>query len=262
MVAGTDVLVHVHIPKSGGTSVRVWLYRGCPYGFGAWYPDYDFDETTLAAAGLGDPRLRALSTHNIRRFPAVSCGRTMRYVTLLRDPVEQHLSFVHYLKQMIADGVMPPLALPPDAASLSSRALTAWLLDSAPDGAHDDPQTAFLADHAWRERAADPADAAAYRRERLGLAMDVLRGFAAVGTLERLHDSLDLVRRRAEAWGFALRPAREVGHENVTQIPRDDASWVSEDDAVGRRFLASVADDRALYAYAERLLDEGRAAVT
>jgi hypothetical protein len=257
-----DVLTHIHIPKNAGTSVRVWLVRAYPYGFGSWYPNYDFDETTLAAAGLGDARLRALSTHNIRRFPATSCGRTMRYFTLLRDPLEQFLSYVHYMKQVHAEIGDPAVAarLPPDVATISSRDFTAWLLDR-PEcfRQHESLQTNYLAEYAWRERAADPNDDAAYRRERRDVAKQILRSFVAVGTTERLHETLDVLRARSAAWGFALLPADVIGRENVTQTPRDDATWVGEHDAVGRALLAALAEDRALHAFAERLLDEARA---
>lgn len=257
-MADADVLVHIHIPKNGGTSVRVWLYRAYPHGFGSFYPNYDFDEATLAAAGLGDARLRALSTHNIRSYPGTSCGRTMRYVTLLRDPVEQYLSYVHYMNQVHADVTDPAILaqLPPDVGNISSREHTAWLLEQ-PERMRfrENAQTNFLAEQAWRAGAADPGDAEAYRRERLAVAKDVLRGFAFVGTLERLHESLDALRRRSSAWGFALLPAERVGRENVTQVPRDDTTWIGDHDDVGRRLLASMADDRALYAFANGLLD-------
>lgn len=234
--------------------------RAYPGGFGSFYPNYDFDEPSLAAAGLADRRLRALSTHNIRRFPPRSCGRTMRYFTVLRDPLEQYLSYLHYMQQVQGEITNAAAAerLPPNCAALSSREFTAWLLERPQLFAErENAQTNFLAEYAWRERAADPADLAAYRRERLAVAVEILNGFAMVGTVERLPESLTLLRRRAVAWGFALLPADAVGRENVTQRARDDRSWIGEHDDVGRRLLASMADDRALYAYAVRALDAG-----
>jgi hypothetical protein len=255
-----ELLTHIHIPKNAGTSIRAWLVRAYPGGFGSFYPDYDFDEASLAAAGLADVRLRALSTHNIRRFPPISSGRTMRYFTVLRDPLEQYLSWLHYMQQVqgeIVDAVFAE-RLPPNCAALSSREFTAWLLERPHlFAALDSAQTNFLAEYTWRERAADPADATAYGRERLAVAREVLDGFGMVGTVERLHESLALLRRRAVAWGFALLPADAVGRENVTTTPRGDTSWIGEHDEVGHALLASIGDDRALHAYAERLLEAG-----
>ena len=236
--------------------------RAYPNGFGSFYPAYDFDDASLAAAGLADRRLRALSTHNIRRFPPVSSGRRMRYLTVLRDPLEQYLSYVHYMQQVQAEIADPAFLarLPPNCASLTSREFTAWLLERpALFAAHEGAQTTFFAEWTWRERAQNPADAAAYRRERLGVALGVLSQFALVGTVERLVESLDVLRRRATAWGFTLLPAEAVGRENVTQTPRDDTTWIGDHDDVGRALLAALGDDRALHAYANRTLDAAAA---
>lgn len=240
----------------------MWLVRAYPHGFGSFYPTYDLDETTLAAAGLADRRLRALSTHNIRRFPPISCGRRMRYFTVLRDPLEQYLSYVHYMQQVQGEIADPAFLerLPPNCAALTSREFTAWLLDRPHlFAALDNAQTNFLAEYTWRERAGDPSDAEAYRRERLALALEIVDGFAMVGTVERLPESLALLRRRAAAWGFTLLPPDEIGRENVTLTPRDGTAWIGEHDEVGARLLAAMADDRALHAYAQRALDAANA---
>ena len=237
--------------------MRVWLYRAFPLGFGTWYPDYVFDETLLAEAGLANFGLRAFSTHWIRRFPESICGRSMKYFTLLRSPVEQMLSQARY-------------NYAPHAASVSMRDfLSRWLDQSHTEPSYENPQTNFFALHPWCDMQGskfecDPARyhvwlpevRRAYMRERLGVAKDVLRSFLAVGVTEKIVDSLDVLRCRAAREGFRLRPSQELTFENVTQFQLDDDSWIGEHDAVGRRFLESLTVDGELYGFARRLLHE------
>jgi hypothetical protein len=261
------VLVHVHVPKNAGTAVRAWLFKAYPSGFGSWYPNYVFDENTLAAAGLGDLRLRAISTHWIRRFVATACERRMRYFTLLRNPVDQVLSAVRYRHQIVAEANR-------DAAGatrkISMRDSVAELL-AQNDPFRDNMQTNFFALYAWCDTigtkfGCDPATYTewpsdlrlAYQYERLRVAKDVLRGFTAVGTVERIIDSLDLLRERTERLGFNLLDSQEITLENVTRVQADDLSWINEDDTVGSRLLSSLRDDWDLYRYAQYLLDEPR----
>ena len=100
-----------------------------------------------------------------------------------------------------------------------------------------------------------PADWRDYRRERLGLAKDVLRSFAVVGTVERMDESVGLLVRRAAEWDVPLGNADDFPHVNKTTAPID-LDWIGEHDPVGRRLLASLAEDRELYAFANALLDE------
>jgi hypothetical protein len=84
----SDVLVQVHIPKCAGTSIAAWLRkaseRGALAGFGAFYSDFVFSDDSLWQSGLRDPRLSAISAHNVRRFPPAINGRPMWYFTILR----------------------------------------------------------------------------------------------------------------------------------------------------------------------------------
>lgn len=260
-----NVLAHVHIYKCAGTSVRVWLARAFPHSFGMWYPHYVFDEASLEAAGLADRRLRALSSHTIRRFPLTSCGRRMNYFTLLRTPVDHVLSSIRYMCQ-IQHEANPSLPIP------SVRAVVQILLNTPGiDPFWDNMQTNFLAQHVWTdgEGASFKCDPAAphswsheareaYLGARLRIAKDALRSFLAVGTVERIIESLELLRMRAAPAGFELLPPPEITMENVTRVAIEDRSWIGEHDPVGRQFLAYVKDDEELYAFAEQLLDEGR----
>ena len=264
-----NVLVHVHIYKCAGTSVRVWLGRAYPNGFGAWYPDYVFDEATLQAAGLADRRLRALSSHMIRRFPPASCGRQMKYFALLRNSVDHVLSSIRYMCQ-VQHEANPSLPIP------SVRAVVQILLNTPGiDPFWDNMQTNFLAQHIWTDgegavfkcdpsapHSWSPEARDAYLRARLRIAKDVLRSFLAVGTVERIIESLELLRMRATPVGFELLPPPEITMENVTRVADEDRSWIGDQDPVGRQFLAYVKDDEELYAFGQELLDDGREAAS
>jgi hypothetical protein len=256
----------VHIHKCAGTSVRAWLYRAVPLGFGSWYPNYTFDEQTLHSAGLADRRLRAFSSHQVRRFPSVSSGRRIWYFTLIRDPVNHVLSHLRYWCQVVLEG-------DPRTATAGIRDIIEVLLNTPGiDPFWDNIQTNFLARYVWCEgegatfdcdpetpMSTWPARAQdAYLRARLRIAKEVLRSFLAVGTVERIVESLELLCLRAAPLGFDLRPPREITVENTTLAKPEDRAWIGEHDSVGKKFLEFTREDQELHAFAEHLLDEGR----
>jgi hypothetical protein len=76
---------------------------------------------------------------------------------------------------------------------------------------------------------------------------------------ERLDETLELVRRRSAVFGLNLPPVAHVPHANVTHVAVDDISWI-DNEPLGKRLLESFAIDQELYAFANQLLDEARAA--
>lgn len=250
--------------------MRAWLYRAFPDGFGSWYPDYVFDEQTLEAAGLRDERVRAVSTHWIRRFPSILCGRNVHYFTMLRNPVDHVLSWIRYNYQLkMRDEKWPA------SSGGSIREFVGHLMDRP----HNEPfrenmQTNFFALYTWCEmqparHECEPAKyqfwsrkmREAYERERLPIAKDVLRSFLSVGVVEHIIDSLDLLRDRAARAGFWLRPSQELTFENVTRVKMDDDAWIGDHDPVGHRLLESIREDEELYMYARRLIEEARPSI-
>ena len=266
-VAGANVLVHIHIPKSAGTSVSNWLrtaaVTGVISGFRALYPDYVYTAGDLGSAGFDDLRLAAVSSHNIQRFVPTSDGRRLYYFTILREPLPHFLSALRYmLQERQAFKVPAPIGR-------TSRDMTAWLLGRPLRAAfRENTQTNHLALYTWCDATAgrcdperyglwSPRDQAAYERERLEIAKNNLRSFLAVGTLERLDETLELVRRRSAAFGLNLPPVAQVPHANVTRVPVDDISWI-DNEPLGKRLLESFAIDQELYAFAKQLLDAAR----
>jgi hypothetical protein len=261
-----DVLVQVHIPKCAGTSISSWLRKaastGALAGFGAFYPDFVFSDDSLWQSGLYDPRLTTISAHNIRRFPRAVHGRPMHYFTILREPLPHVLSIVRYvLQEREAYGV------PPEVGN-TTRSIGEWLL-GRPPGAwfRENTQTNHLALYPWCDATGgrcDPvnygswaaADQRAYERERLEVAKGVLQSFMAVGTVERLSESLEVLRARSASVGLNLLPVDHVPRENVTRMPADDAAWDETDasDELGQRLAGAVRVDAELHAFADGLL--------
>jgi hypothetical protein len=175
-------------------------------------------------------------------------------------PLPHFISVLRYLMQeRRAYGV-------PEDVGPTSREMAAWLLDR-PIGAffRENVQTNHLALYPWCDATAgrcDPgryglwsaADQAAYERERLEIAKDVLRSFITVGTVERLPQTLEVLRRRSAAHGLNLLAVDQVPRENVTRTPIDDLSWVDRA-PLGGRLFESFAVDEELYAFGEALLD-------
>ena len=105
------------------------------------------------------------------------------------------------------------------------------------------------------------ADQRAYRSERLEIAKSVLRSFFCVGVVERLHDSLELLRQRSAAVGIGLMPAGNIGHVNTTR-PLEDLSWIGPGTTLGCRLRESIAVDRELYAFAREMVRTSTLAAT
>jgi hypothetical protein len=273
------LFVHVHVPKCAGTSLWYWLARHNPGAHGFLYPNvppsFYYDAGAIAELGIADTALRCMSSHYFRVFPARCAERDMRWFTLLRDPLEHYVSWARYMRKVYPDITDPEqrVNVPPAADQLSLRDFTAWILDQPDDVPfRENYQTNYFASYEWRTRTGrgptpgelqprwSPEDWADYRRERGALARAVLDGFAIVGTVERMAETLQVLAQRAPGWGLRIGPLDDVGHINATRSGDRNVEWISADDPVGRRLLASLEEDRALYAYASALLDRTLAA--
>jgi hypothetical protein len=264
------VLIQIHIPRCAGTSVGNWLraaaQQGLLSGFRAVYPDFVLEqEADFLAAGFADLRLTAATTHNILRFPTLICGRVAHYFTLLREPFAHVLSIARYMQEQRSTFMLP--------ANLGNETqdILVWLLGrplNAPF--RENTQTNHLALATWCEATSgrcaangygtwSAADQRAYQSERLDVAKSVLRSFLCVGVVERLHDSLELLRQRSAAVGIDLLPAEGVGHVNTT-LGTDNLAWTGPANEVGRRLHESIAVDIELYAFAREMLQTSTSA--
>ncbi len=263
------VLVQIHIPRTAGTSVSAWLrdatQQGLTSGHAALYPTHALlSDAELSEAWVADERVSTISSHNILMLPPRLCDRPASYFTIVREPLDHFASLVHYMMQNRAAFDVPDQAREP-------REVAEWFLDSGlGELKSENIQTNHLALYTWCREAGTTSRADAYASwsadeqqayidGRLEVAKSVLRSMLCVGIFERLHESLELVRRHAERIGIRLLPAADVPAINGTERDADDRAWMDSATPLGAKIAASTAVDRELYAYAlglyERQLD-------
>lgn len=244
------VLAHIHVPKCAGTAFRVLLERY----FGARHMRLYIDDTyfvysqdALRNCLLHDPPPRAFSSHHVRTFPRWLAGREMLYVTFLRDPVQQFVSYMTHIQKHYSGITSQTLlaAVPPDAPRLTLREFARWLLTQDRDiPFRENHNVNFFARHS-----APPGV------DRLEAAKIALSGFFFVGISDRMDESMSKLRALAQAAGLDF-PADPVPIENTSGEFRDDLSWIDPADEVGSMLLRSVGQDRQLYDWAVARLDK------
>ncbi len=252
-VAGSGpapLLGHVHVPKCAGTSFRILLERY----FGPRHMRLYIDDTyfvygvdDLRHRFLQHPDVRAFSCHHVRWFPRWLAGREMLYVTFLRDPIQQFVSYMTHIKKHFSGITSRSLleSVPPYAPRLTSREFAKWLLTQDRDiPFRENHNVNFFARHTFPQRA-----------DRLEAAQEALSSFFFVGVTERMDESVGALRQVAQAEGLDFPPG-PISIENTSSDFRDDLSWINPDDQVGRMLLSSVELDQQLYDWAVARLNE------
>lgn len=243
------VLAHIHVPKCAGTSFRVLLegYFGSRHI--RLYSDdtyFVYSEDTLRDYLLRDPAPRVFSSHHVRTFPRRLAGREMLYVTFLRDPVRQFVSYMTHVQKHYSGITSQTLleSLPPDAPRLTLREFARWLLTQ-------DRDIPFRENHNVNFFARHNAPAGA---DYLQAAKAALSGFFFVGIADRMDQSMDKLRALALAAGLEF-PMDPIPTVNTSGELRGDLSWIDPADEVGALLLRSVEQDRQLYDWAAARLE-------
>jgi O-methyltransferase len=244
------LLAHIHLRKCGGTSFAQLLdsHFG-PRHLRLYADDIYFvytvealEERLRQAAGV-----QAFSSHHLLTFPPELAGRPARYVTFLRDPVEQFVSYMTHIQKHYVELTHPSLlqSLPPDAPHLTLREFARWLLTSDRDIFFRENYTInFFTRY-------NPAPGA----DRLSRAKAALDAFWFVGVTERMDECVRKLRRQAEIEGLEF-PGKPIGVVNASRGCGYDLSWIHPDDEVGALLLDSVREDRQLYDWAVERLDQ------
>ena len=241
---GPPAMAHIHVPKCAGTSFRILLERhfGARH-LGLYVNDtyFVYGDEAVRSYLLGRPDLQGFSSHHMRRFPRWLAGREILYVTFLRDPIQQFISYMTHIKKHYAGITSKSLleAVPPDAPQLTLREFAGWLLTQERDiPFRENHNVNFFARHS------DPA-----AQDRLGAAKAALEGFFFVGITERMEESINQLREFARAAGLDFPPG-PMPAENTSAEYRDDLQWIHPGDEVGLRLLRSVELDQQLYDWA------------
>jgi hypothetical protein len=244
------VLAHIHVPKCAGTSFRALLERHFgPRHLGLYINDtyFVYGDAALRSYLLQDPEILGFSSHHVRVFPRWLAGREMLYVTFLRDPIQQFVSYMTHIKKHYADITAESLldAVPPDAPRLTLREFARWLLTQNRDiPFRENHNVNFFARHS-----------APLAPDRLEAAKAALEDFFFVGITERMSESMCKLRALARAAALDF-PQDAITVENTSSDYRDDLSWINPDDEVGSLLLRSVEKDRQLYDWAAARLGE------
>lgn len=248
------VIAHIHVPKCAGSSVRKLLgdYFG-PAHAHLYVNDtfFVYSEGELAAC-ISEPGMRGLSSHFVRSFPRSIAERDMLYVTFLRNPIEQFISYVTYTRKVFHSISEENLlsCLPPDLPSLSIRQAAHWILTRTHHvNFRENYTTNFFARFPFRARYGDAKPESFYREHRLEFAKRVLKEFFFVGISEQLEQSVGLLQLLARQRQLDFPPGA-VTVENTSYEGRDDLTWIREDDEVGSLLLGSIREDRQLYSWA------------
>jgi len=244
------VLAHIHVPKCAGTSFRALLERYFgPKHLGLYVNDtyFAYGEEALRSYLLQDPEIQGFSSHHVRVFPRWLAGREVLYVTFLRDPVQQFVSYMTHIKKHYAGITSESLldAVPPDAPQRTLREFARWLLTQ-------DRDIPFRENHNVNFFARHSAPAAP---DRLEAAKAALGRFFFVGITERMEESINKLRALARAAGLDFPPG-PIPVENTSADYRDDLGWIHPGDEVGSMLLRSVEKDRQLYDWAAARLSE------
>jgi hypothetical protein len=194
---------------------------------------------------------QAFSSHFVRRFPPLLGSRPVHYVTFLRDPVQQFISYITYTRKLYAAISDPELLshLPPHMPDLSVRECARWILNAPARpfrNFSENYNTNFFARYELLDTIGLEYGTPQYREQRLAAARRVLARFLLVGISEHLDLSWSILQSRAAAVGIPLPDAR-MPVLNVTASRRESLDWIHPDDQVGRQLLSSVAEDMQLY---------------
>ena len=244
------VLAHIHVPKCAGTSLRALQERYFGPRHLTLYVDdtyFVYGDEALRSYLLQGPEIQGFSSHHVRVFPRWLAGREMLYVTFLRDPIQQFVSYMTHIKKHYAGITSASLreAVPPDAPQLTLREFAWWLLTQ-------DRDIPFRENHNVNFFARHSAPAAP---DRLEAAKAALEAFFFVGITERIEESMAKLRALVQAAGLEF-PPDPMPVENTSAEYRDDLSWINPDDEVGSLLLHSVEKDRILYDWAAARLNE------
>jgi hypothetical protein len=205
------LLVFLHIPRTGGTSIKAILSE--VYGPRGLYVHAPLIQSAIRA-------YRTLPEERARGLRAIwghmpfgihfHIKREVRYVTMLRDPLENMCSEYWYIKRT-PDHYLTPLASLPFEHWLEEATVSAWDASNA--------QTRYLAGLDWTHRRHEVKQPSKGKP----LAQPLTDEHEKIAKHRLLH-KIDIVGVTEHLPFFVSRCAERFGWESVPRIPELEAS--------------------------------------
>jgi hypothetical protein len=272
MYKPVPLFVHVHVPKTAGTSLNRLLERWFGERHVNHYdprPNHCYTIPELEQFVAQRPEMLSLASHSFRLFPPFLAGRPVFYHTTLREPFDRFISNFTYAKKNFRNLSPEHRGRLPE--NVESMGLREFILARSGDSKAErkpgsgNPLNRFFADPWFRSRRPSlsvmlpedetAAEAEFFSRMCLPVSMQILEGFLVVGITERFSQSVALLRKRMEQQGF-LTDECHVPEENRSRELRESEPWLTSNDELVVRIKESLALDSALYEYGSRLFEE------
>lgn len=265
------LFVHVHIHKCAGTTFNELIRKAfAPRHLDAYIADpfHTYQPTELDDLVRKWPAVRSIASHSIRIFPERIAGRQPLYVCLLREPVDWFVSYLTYAQAHFDE-------LTPEHAATFPHGAREMPLGELADAMAKRFITRptiyctfirYLAESAFRHTMGDMMDvpptslpltgrlAALFEENGLGIAKRILSRFFFVGIVERMDESVALLRGKLKQVGIVLAD-EPITEQNVTRHRRDDLRWLEKDHPTGIAIRRLLAGDLELYEWARLQLD-------
>lgn len=228
------LLVHVHVPKNGGSSTNDLLFESFGYRYVSLYVDDPYINQTddfLQQRLPQRPHAQVISSHNFRSFPDKVGNRPMLYFTFLRHSLARHLSYFRYARKHYH--TFPPehqKSLPPNFLEMTPQEFLRFEEKVFDHGYGYDQLHHF-----------SPTRDLAAARETLGR-------FFMVGVVEQLERGLALLRKKLRCLDLHLLDLPTPQANTTADLYRETEGLLNDPET--REAMSYLKDDLELYNWA------------
>jgi hypothetical protein len=232
----SPLLVHVHVPKNGGSSTNDLLIESFGYRYQPLYvhdPYIQQKADFLQEQVPLHPHAQVISSHNFRAFPEKVGNRPMLYFTFLRHSLARHLSYYRYAKKHYHSfPAEHQRSLPQNFLEMSAKDYLLFEANLFSLGYGHDQLRNF-----------EPGGDVAKARE-------TLSDFFMVGVVEQLDRGLALLRKKLRSIGYHL-VEFPVNKANTTEEFYGETGGMVDDPEV-KAAAKYLDNDLSLYNWALR----------